>query len=83
LDWGCSRDSLKRYLAAGIRNTLALSDVIMGNYKGAAINFTDAIRVESGRPESMIIQERIRMQIKNMKNINVDQVFAAISEYLQ
>jgi tetratricopeptide (TPR) repeat protein len=83
LEWGCPRDMLKQYLAAGIHNTLALSDALAGQYESAAKNFTDALAVEQVKPKPQIIKNRIRRQIKNLKNIDVEQVSNAIISYLE
>jgi tetratricopeptide (TPR) repeat protein len=82
-EWGCPRDKLKQYLAAGIHNTLALSDTLAGQYESAAKNFTTALTVERAKPKPQIVKNRMRRQLKNMKNIDIEQVFEVIAKHLE
>ena len=82
-DWGCPRDRIKQYLAAGIRNTLALSNVLAGQYESAASNFAAALTVSSVKPKQQLIMNRVRRQLRTLKHIDVEQVFDDIAKYLE
>ena len=82
--WGCPQGKLKSYLAAGMHNTLALSNILTGLYKSAAKNFKAALTIDFDMPKPKLktIEERIRIQLKTLKNINIEQVQEAILKNL-
>jgi hypothetical protein len=81
-EWGCSREKLKHYMAAGIRNTLAISDVLAGQYENAARSFTAALTVDHAKPKPQLVKGRVRRQLKNLKNVDIDQVFDTIANHI-
>lgn len=83
LEWGCPREKLKQYLAAGIHNTLATSDVLGGQLESAAKNFTAALSVDQQtKPNKRLIKIRMRSQLKRLKNIDLESTFEAIANQL-
>jgi hypothetical protein len=81
-DRGCPHGKLKRYLTAGIHNTLALSDVLTGQYESAARNFTAALTVRLEKPGPQVIKRRAHSQLRTLKAINPEQVLQTITDYL-
>ncbi|WP_299160678.1 hypothetical protein [Accumulibacter sp.] len=82
VDWGCSRDKLKNVLGAGIRNTLAILETLAGQYESAAENFVAALKIETTAPKREAVINRIRWQLRNLQNIDVDQAFNAIAKHI-
>lgn len=82
LDWGCSRQRLKKFLAAGIRNTLAVSEALAGQFESAASSFVAALTVGNDRPKNQVVRQRIRSQLKTLKNIDFKKIFESITSHL-
>lgn len=81
--WGAAPELLQSYLAAGIRNTMGISEVIRGDLKQAAKHFSATLTVGDGiRPDATDIEERVAFQIKKIKNIHLDHVLTEIKTYL-
>jgi len=81
--WGAAPELLQSYLAAGIRNTMGISEVIRGDLKLAAKHFSATLNVGDGiRPDPTDIEERVVFQIKKIKNIHLDNVLTDIKTYL-
>jgi hypothetical protein len=82
VEWGCPKDKVRKYLAAGIRNTLAIADTFAGQYQSAARNFTASLDVENSKPKAQVIEKRIRCQIKGLKGLDVELALEAIVKHL-
>lgn len=81
--WGAAPELLQSYLAAGIRNTMAISEVIRGDLKLAAKHFSAALTLGYGNsPAATDIEERIFFQIKKIKNIQPEDVLTKIKTHL-
>jgi hypothetical protein len=81
--WGAAPELLQSYLAAGIRNTMGISEVIRGDLKVAAKHFSATLTVGDGiSPDATDIEERVVFQIKKIKNIHLDNVLTEIKTYL-
>lgn len=80
---GASPQMLQSYLAAGIRNTMGISEVIRGDLKLAAKHFSATLIVKDAiRPNISEIEERVSFQIKKIKNINLDEALNEIRNHL-
>ncbi len=82
VEWGCPRDKLKCMLAAGIRNTLAILEILTGKYESAAKTFIAALKIGVVAPKPQIVKDRIRRQLKSLKNIDAEQVLDGIASHL-
>ena len=81
--WGASPQMLQSYLAAGIRNTMGISEVIRGDLKLAAKHFSATLIAKDGiHPNIAEIEERVSFQIKKIKNINLDEALNKIRDHL-
>jgi hypothetical protein len=81
--WGATPQMLQSYLAAGIRNTMGISEVIRGDLKLAAKHFSATLTVGDGiQPDATDIEERVVFQIKKIKNIHPENVITEIKTYL-
>jgi hypothetical protein len=81
--WGATPQMLQSYLAAGIRNTMGVSEVIRGDLKLAAKYFSATLIVKDGiRPNIAEIEERVSFQIKKIKNINLNEALNEIRDHL-
>lgn len=83
LEWGCSKQKVNAMLAAGIRNTFALTDTLAGQYETAAKSFTAALRIDHAEPKPQAVKARVRRQLKSLKNIDVEKTFDAIVEHIK
>lgn len=82
IEWGCSKDRLRSFLAAGIRNTLAIAEVLSANYENAAKCFFDSLRVENSTPNAEILMARIGRQIKPIKMVDQEKSIASIKIFV-
>jgi len=81
--WGASPQMLQSYMAAGIRNTMGISEVLRGDLKLATKHFRAALVVGDGiHPDSVEIEERVAFQIKKIKNIHQEKTLTEIKTYL-
>jgi hypothetical protein len=81
--WGATPQMLQSYLAAGIRNTMGISEVIRGDLKIAAKHFNAALNVGDGiHPSILEIEDRVTFQIKKLKYINLEEALKEIKTYL-
>lgn len=81
--WGASPQMLQSYLAAGIRNTMGISEVIRGDLKLAAKHFSATLTVgDCDQPDIVDIEERVAFQIKKIKNIHPEEALTGIKTYL-
>ena len=81
--WGATPQMLQAYLAAGIRNTMGISEVIRGDLKMAAKHFSATLSVgDNIRPDLLDIEERVSFQIKKIKKIRLEEVLTEIKTYL-
>jgi hypothetical protein len=81
--WGATPQMIQSYLAAGICNTMGISEVIKGDLKIAAKYFNAALNVgEDIYPSIVEIEERINFQIKKLKNINLEETINKMKTYL-
>ena len=81
--WGATPQMLQSYLAAGIRNTMGISEVIRGDLKLAAKHFSATLSLGDGvRPDIIEIEERVSFQIKKIKNIHQEETLTQIKTYL-
>ena len=83
LEWGCSKQTVNALLAAGIRNTFALTEVLASQFENAAKNFTAALRIDHVEPKPQAIKVRVRRQLNSLKNIDVEKTFDAIVQYVR
>jgi len=83
VEWGCSKQRVNAMLAAGIRNTFGLTEVLAGQFENAAKNFTASLRIDHVEPKPQAIKARVRRQLKSLKNIDVEKTFDAIVQYIQ
>jgi hypothetical protein len=83
VEWGCSKQRVNAMLAAGIRNTFGLTEVLAGQFESAAKNFTAALRIDHVEPKPQAIKARVRRQLKSLKNIDVEKTFDAIVQHIQ
>lgn len=81
--WGATPQILQSYLAAGIRNTMGISEVIRGDLKLAAKHFSATLMIsDSTQPSISEIEERVSFQIKKVKNINVEEMLSQIKTHI-
>lgn len=81
--WGATPQMLQSYLAAGIRNTMGISEVIRGDLKRAAKHFSATLNLGDGvRPDIIEIEERVSFQIKKIKDIHQEETLTQIKTYL-
>ncbi len=83
VEWGCSKQRVNAMLAAGIRNTFGLTEVLAGQFENAAKNFTAALRIDHVEPKPQAIKARVRRQLKSLKNIDVEKTFDSIVQHIQ
>lgn len=82
-EWGCPGSKLKKYLAAGIHNTFAISETLSGNFEHAARSFIAALSAdELTNPTKQLIMSRVQSQLKQLKKVNIESTFEAISKHL-
>jgi len=82
LEWGCPKSKLEVFLAAGIRNSLAILNVLGDQYENAADNFTKSLKTDRTQPSESIIKQRVQSQLANLGQINTDTIFAKICNHL-
>lgn len=83
LEWGCPKEQLRAFLAAGIRNTLAIAEVLAANYENATKCFFDSLCVNNKKPNSEELMARIRRVTKCIKITDQDKVIASIREFVK
>lgn len=81
--WGATPQMLQSYMAAGIRNTMGISEVLRGDLKLAAKHFRAALIVGDGiHSDTVEIEERVAFQIKKIKNIHQEKTLTEIKTHL-
>jgi hypothetical protein len=81
--WGATPHMLQSYLAAGIRNTMGISEVIRGDLKLAAKHFSATLIVKDAiHPNIAEIEERVYFQIKKIKHVKLEEAISEIKNHL-
>ena len=83
LEWGLPRDAIKRVLGSGIRNTLAIAQVLSDDFKAASENFVASLKLDHREPKPFDVLSRIRQQLKNVKEIDQEKCVEELSKYIQ
>jgi hypothetical protein len=83
LEWGFPRDALKRVLGSGIRNTLAIAQVLSDDFKAAAENFVASLKLDDREPKPFDVLSRMRQQLKSVKEVDQEKCVEELSKYIQ
>jgi len=83
LEWGLPREALKKILGSGIRNTLAIAQVLSDDFKAASENFIASVKLGTRELREVDVKSRIRQQLKGIKEINQEKCIAELNKYIE